>query len=265
MREKTKVYLAGVIDAEGCFCISQWKDRHLLRYGAYLDITSKDRILIQWIVDNFGGALKKISKKMPNGEIGYYYNWRIKNTSHLQKVLDLVSDFLQIKKNQSKVIKEWISISGNKNQNARFKLYEQIKKLKQEGVTTETLRSYTHKTLKAYLAGFFDGEGSIGPQRKIGVSNTVFSVLEVFKNQYGGTISSDKLLPNHKPSYHWQLYGTSKIERFLLATIPYLIVKKDKAVLLLKDVREHKDKIQSELHSDVQSDPAGTQVSKTKL
>jgi len=107
----------------------------------------------------------------------------------------------------------------------------------------------------AYIAGFFDGEGSIvmstkGRDTNIGcrlsITNTNYEVLKIIdkflqsngiKGQIGSKpdskpISHDngKTYGQTKPCYNWRVGHRIFIIKFLVKTLPYLIVKKQKAL-----------------------------------
>lgn len=98
---------------------------------------------------------------------------------------------------------------------------------------------------KEYIAGFFDGEGSIGiysrkdrfngtccriqvVQNKTEDSTPLFNFL---KNKYGGNISEQITLSNGI-KYNWQL-NPKGTKAFLLDILPYLKLKRKQALLAL--------------------------------
>ncbi len=168
----------------------------------------------------------------------------------------------------------------------------------------------------SYLAGIIDGEGTIAinthnnptkdyPDRvqtyalEICVVNTDERLMKWlvrnFGGQYYGRERKDKV--NHRYSYAWRVTGHANRKRTLLALLPYLVMKREQAILGLKYLELHYShsnderrklwalsiklnargketvtantreeietmisKIESELHSDMQSGPAVTQV-----
>ncbi len=93
-----------------------------------------------------------------------------------------------------------------------------------------------------YIAGFFDGEGSIGVYRDgrgrhhlrtqlaQNVTPVSSSLFESFKHRWGGNLSLDH---NRKGScFNWQLNSSTAV-RFLMDIHPYLILKKEQALLAL--------------------------------
>lgn len=95
----------------------------------------------------------------------------------------------------------------------------------------------------AYLAGFWDGEGSImligrSDSGSIGVrstiTNTSYDVLTWTAEVCGiGTVQrKPRKATHHKPTWFWQIHGEGA-ESFLQQLIPYLKVKREQARLAL--------------------------------
>lgn len=105
-------------------------------------------------------------------------------------------------------------------------------------------------TLYAYLAGIIDGEGTIRIARNklkskphwnytysahisVGMSNK--EVLELFQKTFGYKISVRKeCVPNRKTMYRWGTSGNNTTPKILKELLPYLIVKKKNAELVIE-------------------------------
>lgn len=82
---------------------------------------------------------------------------------------------------------------------------------------------------RGYIAGIIDGEGSICSDR-IKVANTDKQLLEWLQLKLGGCIHNKKTYrKNHAQSYTWD-YSTIGSEQLLILLLPYLIVKRQKAI-----------------------------------
>ena len=101
-----------------------------------------------------------------------------------------------------------------------------------------------------YLAGIIDGEGSLIITRsdrgtyynyyaRIHVKNTDMRLMHWLVDNFGGNIHPHKpKSPLHKKAYSWYFSGNAKSkEIFLLALLPYLIIKKEQAILLVEFFR----------------------------
>jgi len=89
----------------------------------------------------------------------------------------------------------------------------------------------------AYIAGFFDGEGCIysnGGCFKIGIYNTVRAPLDFVERLFGGNIY-EQVPKNirHSTIYRWIISGESAAG-VLQYLMPYLIIKKKRAILGIK-------------------------------
>lgn len=98
----------------------------------------------------------------------------------------------------------------------------------------------------AWLAGLFDGEGSIvfvhkdraTPSCRITITSTCYPLLERVKEVAGvGQIIVQRraghVRPNHLASWHWQTYSANAIN-LLEQMLPWLIVKREKALLAIE-------------------------------
>lgn len=99
---------------------------------------------------------------------------------------------------------------------------------------------YLTESEKGYMAGIIDGEGHITPKCRIQVANTNYEVLIWLKDKLGGSISKRNTCEkNHKPIWCWSLsYVPSR--GLILSILPYLIIKKERALILLSDWKKLK-------------------------
>jgi len=101
------------------------------------------------------------------------------------------------------------------------------------------------ETEKAYIAGLFDGEGSIyikySKQNRIrvivSIVNTNREVIEWLKSKSEfGKVYADgsQGYLGYRTLYSWCIFGIPRIKSFLQAISPYLIIKRDKAQEIIK-------------------------------
>ena len=99
----------------------------------------------------------------------------------------------------------------------------------------------------AYLAGFIDGEGSIGTTRtgarrqvvgRLTITNTDLAMLKMLQAKYGGSITRQprSANPEWKPycAITWTNRGALRV---LEAVLPYLIIKRRQAELCIRLIR----------------------------
>lgn len=93
-------------------------------------------------------------------------------------------------------------------------------------------------TEAAWLAGFFDGEGSIStylggrlrssPCWLITCSNTHLGALERCKEYAGcGTVGYKQVRPEHKPQWQWRVHARADVIATCEQMLPYLIIKRE--------------------------------------
>lgn len=300
MKEPKKVHLAGLFDAEGHLSIC----RHFSRktghtsYGVSMAVDNTYFPLMKYLVTHFGGDyrfLRRYDENYPNRLP--LYSWRPSSVEHAEDVLSLVLPYLLIKKERGLLCKEFL---GQKGQAPEFKRQMHARYLELIGsVTTNTshVLEWNSNLINPYFAGFTDGEGSIGVYKhkqsgysrcsgyfykpRVTVSNTDLPILKTMQQVYEGGVFSYKRKddPTRMTAHLWSLNTNRQIEAFLLKTLPYMVVKREQAQLMLDFVRMGKEpnpvkrkeiadkmralkrlKIESDLPSDVQSAPAVTQV-----
>ncbi len=94
---------------------------------------------------------------------------------------------------------------------------------------------------KAYIAGIFDGEGTIGFyggksqdfSLRLKLGNTNLEVVEWIQQHCGGWITSRVLKVSKKTFWEWSIKRRADVVDILKAIQPYLIVKRTQADLLV--------------------------------
>lgn len=107
-------------------------------------------------------------------------------------------------------------------------------------------KNMTDQELLPYLAGFFDGEGTISISRvkksatsragfglAIQVSQNERAPLELFLARFGGKIYSQNWKKATRVFYSWQLTNSATRRTFLESISKYLVVKKREAEIAL--------------------------------
>ena len=99
-----------------------------------------------------------------------------------------------------------------------------------------------------YIAGFFDGEGSITQtqgRHRLYITQANLEVLELIKAFVGyGKVSPITKRKNHwKDAWVYFIGDMHQVQQFLEGILPYLIVKKDKAKNAIVEIRLRIDRI----------------------
>lgn len=284
MKERTKAYVAGLMDAEGCFSIYKPKVKEngpCTNYQPRIVLSSVDLPIIKWLVTNFGGFF---TKHIPTkGRV--WYQWNLNGKKVAPGFLSDILPYLKIKKAEALVLQEFYALGDSQNPEKRKELMYTVRGMKnRECVTTETLDgNIEDKQIHAYVAGIMDGEGCISaaftpdnkPILRIRMANNYFPLVDFFQRLYGGWFSTKEAQGKSKESYIWELTGKANREKFLLQVLPYLRIKREQGKLALQLVRLpstpnrvlrkkicddirllNTPKIQSDLISDYESAPA---------
>ena len=268
MKSAYSAYMAGLMDTDGTFGIYGLRasDGHL-NYICRVSLTNVNKSLMDWIVDTFGGTY---SIQLDYGKHRLAYSWRTQNAGHTKKFIESILPYLMIKRDEAKIVLEYIALEGARCPDTRKQLSERLKSLKinREFVTTDMpgiFDGWEKNDIQAYCAGVLDGDGHISVKDKE-YGKTVISITNKFKPMltgisllYGGYIQEHKA--DKRAWLEWRLHNNEKKEMFLLATLPYLIVKREKALRALNTIRKSrfkKMKIQSDLMGDHESALTGT-------
>lgn len=96
---------------------------------------------------------------------------------------------------------------------------------------------------KAYLAGLFDGEGTVGyynfrdrHESTVMITSTDPRVMTWIQEKVGyGNICTIRNSYHRRKHvvHHWRISNKPRVKDFLEAVVPYLIIKKDQAELML--------------------------------
>lgn len=89
-----------------------------------------------------------------------------------------------------------------------------------------------------YAAGYIDGEGCMtvsGGSIRVSISNTYLPTLRLFKDRFGGHVSSRKVPedPARRRVHEYSIYG-DKAEALLCFILPHLKEKMTQAALLIE-------------------------------
>ena len=246
MRERTKAYAAGLMDAEGCFSIYKPKVKDGGRATPYqprIVLSSVELSLVKWLVETFGGFY---TKHLPTrGQI--WYQWNINGRNAAPQFLSYILPYLRIKKEEALVLQEFYNLGDKQNPSKRQELMDKIRGMKnRECLTTDTLDGIVEdKLTHAYVAGIMDGEGCISaaftpddkPMLRIRMGNNYSPLIQFFLRLYGGWFHTQAGWGNTKEFYTWELTGKENRESFLLKVLPYLRTKRPQAKIALELVR----------------------------
>ena len=248
MKETTKAYVAGLIDAEGCYTLSKHiRPEGYAMYDPLIRFTTSHLPTAKWVKENFGGYFS--TKDWKDSQWKTYHQWRIGNDTEAASFLTLIQPYIWMKTPEAEILQEYYLLRGIQNRPAREAVYQKmVAHRERKSVTTNTSDfSFTDNIANAYLAGVFDGEGSIyfvetkGTIRlDVSLGNTSEPLVYAYQNIFGG---STRKRPPHNgvlPMFEWKIGKQSDLEKFLLAMLPYLVTKREQAKLALEFTRTRK-------------------------
>jgi len=246
VKEKTKAYMAGLMDAEGTFsitsCIHNTLGHRL--YDPTVAIHITDYPILKWVVSSFGGTIYK--RKPTEGKL-QDWDWRTDSYEHSTRFIKSILPYLVLKKDEAKNLLEFYSLYRQQVPRERHALYIRSQVLKTR-IRNDYTQDFLWKSnlINAYFAGWFDGEGTVGYQNdghsvRLSLGNTAVGILDVMKRRYDGSVLPMSGRPeHHTPMFQWQSDTEETNEATLLKLLPYLRIKREPAKLALLFIRKKK-------------------------
>jgi hypothetical protein len=250
MKDKTRAYLAGLLDAEGHCTVVKGDVNGCAAYSCRFGITNTYRPIMNWIVRNFGGSYRLLSNKRPRHH-KITYEWHPSSGPHANKILSSILPYIIVKRCQASLLMQLYELDSTWNPNKRDKIYRSVWKLnhpEEFGSVTTEMPSFPNKLFNAYFAGFFDGEGTICISKKWGKKNKnwyyVLCIRVGNTNPVAlyeaGSLYGQRVLPRKSkgcPFFMLELSKQIRQEKFLLTSLPYMQIKKEQAILALNIIR----------------------------
>lgn len=219
-----KSYLAGIIDAEGCFSIKKRGNYYLPSFK----IEMKERTILDHIANLVSVNIHQSKKKT------YFID--LSCTKALLLVNYIIDDLI-LKKAEAKLLQQ-LKLSKDK-----YTLFLQCKRLKKSNIDLPNIKE---ENFIPYLAGLMDGDGSISI-----VKGKVYKNKQYYEARISLEMASENLIrqiatkldrpiwirehlnPNHRTNYIVSIPKTSNILKELEK---YCLLKKTKLqTILLND------------------------------
>lgn len=257
MKKRSYRYLAAAIDGDGGIYICKSKVNGCVTYQAQLCVANSDMRLMRWLQHHFGGCLHKNSEKgsVPNfGSVikKTYHNrddnwqWRLTGNKAVGYVLDQMKPYLLVNSQKYEPVKTLTDLHGKyRAADEREKCFVQYSNV------TDDFDLAIPPTF-AYFAGMLDMEGSVSIVKAanpknyrvlLRVANNNKGLVDWLEKNFLGTVYTSKKLQEGKKKFTWYRKETDEkqVEKFLLAVLPYLIVKRETAQLALNMIRIPKE------------------------
>lgn len=108
----------------------------------------------------------------------------------------------------------------------------------------------------AYLAGIFDGEGTVITKRHKGreyghvaIANCDEALISWLASLGGGVTVTTHPRTDTRTCYSWYVSKSVEVVAFLEALMPYLIIKRERAVILIEKLRSLPHMQEQESHA----------------
>lgn len=252
MEKKAWPYVAGLMDSEGCIGIYATKrktkgGKDNFNYSLFIVISNQDKGIMKWLVANFGGSYRsfKNTRGFSKNHPSYIFSWKIFGRTNQEAFLLGILPFLTVKREQARIALEFLRLGNSWASEERKRLSEECRRLKKLGTHDVTFERYEDSHRNAYAAGLIDGDGTISSSEfahdVIFYSTEFVSIKWMFSHFGGHFYSRDRSEDKQKTVFRWTMSGRSNKEKMLLSIIPYLIIKRDRAKLLLEILRSPKE------------------------
>lgn len=251
MRKRSYGYLAGILDGDGGIYICKSMVNGCDTYQAQMCVANADTTLMGWLKHHFGGCVVRNSAKVDTPNFGSvvakkYQNrtdnwqWRLTGNRRLSDVLPKLLPYLRVNEQ-----KGWTALALTKLHGK----YRASRAREQCFVAHQQAQPVTRKDKKAafsYFAGLLDAEGSISVVRAtkpesyrilVRISNDNRSLVDWIEEFFRGKVYSHREGVRIRYTWYCKEIDETRLESFLLAIIPYLIVKRPQALLALSLIR----------------------------
>jgi len=134
------VYLAALVDGEGCISIWRTKSRATdywvskktyKSFNLRIQVYNTNTTLMEYLVTQFGGTFKP-RKKMQKETHKISYSWRPKGEGHTKEILTNILPHLVIKLEQAEIALEYIALPHH-SPDKREILYQRMRVLNAKG------------------------------------------------------------------------------------------------------------------------------------
>lgn len=237
-REEQMAYAAGCMEGDGSFFIVKRSSPTCIRYVAGANIGKSSKELIAFFLGLFGG---NVSNR------GEQCRWHVNSEIRTRPFLEAIFPYLKMKKDRVEFLLDWFR-SGMIN---KLESYERMKELNQticKDFSEEDFIFFPDDPKNwAYIAGLMDTDGSFMISKRIlGNKSPSYTakisygeidsrpcsfIKKCFK--YGKVVIKDNE-NTRQGRFVWELVVKDQICLFIRKILPYLIVKKRNAEIVLK-------------------------------
>lgn len=137
MSDKAKyMYLAGIIDGEGCITVGAGQRETCVNYNPILAVQNTSKALIDWLQSKFGGQVYLSKKQTKKNKPAW--TWRFTKKKDIELILLAVLPYLIVKREQAKILLNFVRLERAAPTELRVQAYEQLRKLNTRGISVTT-------------------------------------------------------------------------------------------------------------------------------
>lgn len=263
MKEEIKMaYAAGILDGDGSFSLllhrSTTKESWRTFYHPCIQLSNAYKGMSEFLNEKFGGSLRV--KKPQQEHHKPLYVWSLRSREGCKKLIDKIFPYLKLKKDQANLMLNFLeSDHFDQHQGEKFNL--KMKDLNRDilfnpiGFNQQALSDSEDPVFWSYFSGIMDTEGSFTIKREKPHSGSISvryspliqltmvpsACLNYIRENYSkGSFCVPKANCTGKGyAYKMNLCGIKKCKEFIKKILPYLLVKKKQALLMLKFCEEN--------------------------
>jgi len=237
-KEEQMAYAAGCMEGDGSFFIVKRQSPKCIRYVAGANIGKSSKELIAFFVSLFSG---NISNR------GEHCRWQVFSEVKTRPFLESIVPYLRMKKDRAVFLLEWFRSGMANKQESYEKMKDLNKKVCRDLCVDEHIFFEDDPKSWAYIAGLMDTDGSFMISKRMkGTKSPAYTAkisygeidsrpCAFIKNcfKYGKIVMKDN--DNTKEGrFVWELVVKDQICAFIQKVLPYLLVKKRNAEIVLK-------------------------------
>lgn len=271
IKETTLAYCAGLLDGDGSFFIGKENGKARQGnefspcYTPIIGLSEVRRNSVDFLKSLFGGYIgaTKAYVTRDGDKRNEFFRWRVERSDLCLGVLDKVIDYLIIKRDRAIFLRNFIlnhikpvknsfrtspqELQARENHYEKMKQYNSDRSMISDFGTRKVVKIIPDEKFWAYVSGLIDSDGAFCLSRILSKGRTTYSYVPLIvitqvdhrgvEYVYGGVLKGNRYLAKTKSSktgfaYRFELKSLNDISDFIEKCLPYLRLKKERALLL---------------------------------
>lgn len=144
------IYFAGLFDGEGCIAKNS-----KLRQIIYLQVVMVDRIIIDWLLNKFGGCYYLFNKRNRGINEKPTHHWKLTNVDKIIPLLENIIPYLILKKNRAILALQLCYLVQKSKHSFRIKISQEEYELRSEIIKKIKMENQRLPEIEVDLIGNF--------------------------------------------------------------------------------------------------------------